>query len=84
MSARQKSNRPRLRGRFFLFYTGEPVETDEMKPEWFPINDLPFAEMWPADVRWVPDVLAGYKIKATVTFDAEGKEVKNFVSQPAQ
>lgn len=62
-------------------WTGEPVETDEMRPRWFPIDNLPFTEMWPADVRWVPVVLAGDTIEATVTFDVEGKKVVSFESK---
>ncbi len=62
-------------------WTGEPVETDEMRPRWFPIDNLPFTEMWPADVRWVPVVLAGDTIEATVTFDVKGKKVVSFESK---
>lgn len=62
-------------------WTGEPVETNEMRPQWFSIDNLPFAEMWPADVRWIPGVLAGDTIEATVTFDAEGKKLVSFESK---
>ncbi|HLC33201.1 MAG TPA: 8-oxo-dGTP diphosphatase [Candidatus Nanoarchaeia archaeon] len=36
---------------------GEGVESDEMKPAWFPINQLPFDNMWPDDKYWLPHVL---------------------------
>ena len=28
-------------------YQGDPQETEEMAPEWFHFNDVPFAQMWP-------------------------------------
>lgn len=62
-------------------WSGEPVETNEMRPQWFSIDNLPFAEMWPADVHWIPGVLAGSTIEATVTFDTEGKRVVSFESK---
>ena len=30
-------------------YAGEPVETEEMKPEWFEVDKLPYPNMWPDD-----------------------------------
>ncbi|MBM5789965.1 8-oxo-dGTP diphosphatase [Candidatus Parcubacteria bacterium] len=46
----------------------EPRESDEMKPEWFSVNELPFQEMWPDDIFWLPDVLKGHLLKAMFTF----------------
>ena len=38
-------------------FTGQPIETDEMRPELFAINQIPYDAMWPADKLWLPDVL---------------------------
>jgi len=47
-------------------WTGEPRETDEMiNPTWFNIDHLP-DKMMPADKQWLPVVLGGEKITATV------------------
>ncbi len=35
-------------------YTGQPRESEEMKPQWFHIDDIPFNEMWPDDLYWMP------------------------------
>jgi len=35
-------------------FEGEPKESEEMKPQWFEIADIPFKEMWPDDRYWVP------------------------------
>lgn len=40
-------------------YDGEPAESDEAIPEWFPVEDLPFEQMWPTDRDWLPAVLEG-------------------------
>jgi len=49
-------------------WKGEPKETDEMKPKWFKINEIPFNEMWSDDKFWLPKVLAGEKVKANFVF----------------
>lgn len=52
---------------FYLVYKweGEAKETKEMvDPKWFDIADLPFNEMMPADVQWLPVALSGKKIIA--------------------
>lgn len=59
-------------------WTGEPEESDEMRPEWFAVDKLPFNEMWPADVRWLPSVLEGKKIVGKCIF-GEGEVVRDFV-----
>jgi 8-oxo-dGTP diphosphatase len=40
-------------------WNGEPVETEEMRPQWFRVDALPYDNMWPADRRWLPDALSG-------------------------
>lgn len=46
-------------------WIGEPKETEEMNPEWFKTEEIPFDEMWPADKFWIPEILSGKLIKAT-------------------
>ena len=40
-------------------WEGEPKESEEMKPKWFKINEIPFNQMWPDDKSWLPRVLNG-------------------------
>lgn len=40
-------------------WSGEIVETEEMKPEWFSVTSIPYDRMWPDDVLWLPQVLQG-------------------------
>lgn len=47
---------------------GEPAESEEMKPQWFHIDEIPFREMWPDDVYWMPLFLQGKKFKGRFLF----------------
>ena len=38
-------------------FQGEPVETEEMKPQWFKVNEIPYNQMWPGDKHWLPFLL---------------------------
>ena len=49
-------------------WSGVPIESDEMKPEWFSTKDIPFHQMWVDDKHWVPLVLEGHKLEASFTF----------------
>jgi 8-oxo-dGTP pyrophosphatase MutT (NUDIX family) len=56
-------------------WVGEPVETAEMKPIWFPQNALPWAEMWQDAPLWLPLVLAGERVTMTITFAEDNETV---------
>ena len=63
-------------------WTGEPIETDEMRPEWFALSNLPYDQMWVADSKWLPLVLRGEKVKAKVNFSADGNTILSFEHEP--
>ena len=63
---------------FVKSFKGKPVETDEMKPEWFDIDNLPFEKMWSDDPHWLPLVLQNKKIKAKCIFKGKGEEIEKF------
>lgn len=52
-------------------WKGEPSESEEMKPEWFRMNDLPFDSMWPDDRFWLPKVLDNKFVNAIFVFSEE-------------
>lgn len=52
--------------------TGEVAESDEMKPAWWPIVDVPYAKMWADDEHWLPQVLGGSDIIGYFTFEVCG------------
>ena len=66
-------NKPEWNQQVSVFIThdweGDPIETEEMKPQWFNLDQIPFDSMWPDDPFWLPSILSGKKIKAEFTFD---------------
>lgn len=49
-------------------FSGEPKESEEMKPQWFEINQIPFDLMWPDDRYWLPLFLENKKFKGRFLF----------------
>ncbi|XP_045135082.1 7,8-dihydro-8-oxoguanine triphosphatase-like isoform X2 [Portunus trituberculatus] len=49
-------------------FTGTPTESEEMRPRWFSMEELPFSDMWPDDPMWLPVVLRGGKVRAAFHF----------------
>ena len=47
-------------------FEGEPKESDEMRPEWFAIKDIPYDNMWEADHYWFPVFLSNKKFSGKV------------------
>jgi len=70
---------PQLRHDVHIFlaqtWQGQPVVTEEMKPEWFLFSDIPYSEMWQDDLYWLPKILAGKKITGTVIFSDNNEDV---------
>jgi 8-oxo-dGTP diphosphatase len=65
------NNQPDMIGHVFVSrrWDGQPIETDEMAPQWFNLRDIPYATMWDDDVLWLPAVLAGKKLQTVFDFD---------------
>ncbi|EIW77071.1 hypothetical protein CONPUDRAFT_168093 [Coniophora puteana RWD-64-598 SS2] len=68
-------------------FTGEPIETDEMRPEWFAlpsdiagaafVSDLPqipYETMWADDVYWMRHLLQGIPFVGRCDFEKDGLE----------
>lgn len=49
-------------------WSGEAAETEEIRPQWFPVSDLPFDRMWDDSRHWLPRVLAGERLDAAFTY----------------
>lgn len=50
-------------------FVGVPKETEEMAPQWFGVNELPFDKMWPDDRYWMPLFLAKKKFVGKFLFN---------------
>ena len=59
-------------------WDGEVQESEEMKPQWFDIKDIPFETMWLDDKHWLPMVLAGKKVEGHFNLIDEGSQIDEF------
>jgi len=50
-------------------FVGEPMESEEMRPKWFHVDDIPFDDMWSDDRYWMPLFLEGKKFRGRFSFD---------------
>lgn len=54
-------------------WSGIPTETEEMAPQWFKIENIPYDEMWEDDALWLPKVLDGKIVEGSFLFDENQK-----------
>lgn len=52
-------------------WRGEPVGSDELEPEWFPLDRVPYDQMWDDARRWLPAVLDGASVRRSFVFGAD-------------
>jgi 8-oxo-dGTP diphosphatase len=57
-------------------WDGEPVETDEMIPQWYALADIPYAQMWQDGRLWLPQVLAGECLRGRFVFSADNETLE--------
>ena len=58
-------------------WKGEPVETEEMRPQWFKISEIPFDKMWLEDRYWMSRFLADQKFEGTFYYNSDGTAINN-------
>ncbi len=63
-------------------FKGTPQESEEMKPAWFSIYDMPYKDMWP-DLAywWESHFLKGKKFKNYFLYTPEGEVVEKKVEE---
>ena len=64
-------------------FTGEPKESDEMRPEWHEFDEVPFSQMWPDDIYWFPLMREGKKFKGYFLFGENDTVLKQELSEIA-
>ena len=62
-------------------FSGEPTETEEMRPQWFAISDIPYDEMWSDDRYWLGYFLADKPVRARFLFDGEDRVVEHQIEE---
>jgi len=50
-------------------FSGTPAETEEARPFWCPVKDIPYDKMWEDDLHWLPQALEGKKFEGFFIFD---------------
>lgn len=66
-------------------WDGEPTESDEMRPQWYRKDEVPYDDMWPDDIYWLPIVIAGdSKVQASFTLDEHDAIVSYDVQKVAE
>jgi mutator protein MutT len=60
-------------------WDGEPYETEEMRPQWFHRDAIPYAQMWADDIEWLPLLLAGKRFRGAITIGPDGQVVQSVV-----
>jgi len=61
-------------------WEGEPIESEEMAPEWFYADMLPYDHMWPDDRHWLPLVIEGHSVTGEFSFNPDKDMVGHQVS----
>lgn len=62
-------------------FSGEPAESEEMKPQWFGVDEIPLDQMWPDDRYWLPLFLDGTAFSGNFHF-GEGDAVISYNLSP--
>jgi 8-oxo-dGTP diphosphatase / 2-hydroxy-dATP diphosphatase len=57
-------------------FLGQVEESEEMKPEWFDIDKIPYKKMWNDDQYWLSIALKQQKFTADFLFDKHDKVIK--------
>lgn len=54
-------------------WKGTPEETEEMRPQWFKMDEVPYDEMWWDDKMWMPIIFEGKSLKGSFMFGENDK-----------
>ncbi len=66
---------------FTRVWDGEPVESEEMAPEWFDQSAIPYEKMWIDDKYWLPNALRGDYVVAEFNFNHDGSALVKYEIQ---
>ena len=62
-------------------FSGEPTESEEMKPQRFDVDKIPYSQMWSDDKHWLPLFLQGKKFTAKFLFGQGDRVLKHGVTE---
>lgn len=62
--------------------TGEPAATDEARPRWVPLDEVPYDRMWADDRYWLPYVFDRRRFRGWFRFDDAGESIQGWAVEP--
>jgi 8-oxo-dGTP diphosphatase len=52
-------------------FEGTPTETDEAKPLWYKLDEIPYDQMWTDDIHWLPVMMDDTSFLGRFVFEGE-------------
>ena len=59
-------------------FDGDPVGGEEGELRWFPVDEIPYGEMWEDDLHWLPLLLEGKNFDGAFYFDEDASRLLDF------
>ena len=59
-------------------FEGDPVGGDEGELRWFPVDEIPYGEMWEDDLHWLPLLLEGRDFDGAFYFNEDASGLLDF------
>jgi 8-oxo-dGTP diphosphatase len=59
-------------------FEGEPVGGEEGELRWFPVEEIPYGEMWEDDLYWLPLLLDGKDFDGSFYFNGDASRLLDF------
>ena len=75
-------NKPKPDWTTYIFlvtqFTGEMKPNEEGGLQWFSIEEIPYRQMWPDDLYWLPEIIEGKTVKGTFWFNDVGENILKY------
>ena len=59
-------------------WRGIPTESEEMRPQWFNLTEIPFSQMWDDSQYWIQHVIGQQTIHGTFIINQDNETVKEY------
>jgi 8-oxo-dGTP diphosphatase len=59
-------------------FEGEPVRGEEGELRWFPVEEIPYGEMWEDDLHWLPLLLEGKDFDGAFYFNGDASRLLDY------
>ena len=59
-------------------HQGDPKESEEGELRWFPVDQIPYDEMWQDDEHWLPLLLKGKRFEGEFYFNEDATQLLDY------